>query len=115
MAMPNGVGTLFAPGEVIQHVTILAVAALASDYRKVRYTVRYRCCGREGNLGHGHLYGLAHNPGRRDPIKRCRYCLGLLAQARHEVPRVEAIPVGQLWPIPPSLAPVRPGRAGARP
>jgi hypothetical protein len=112
--MPSHYSTLFDPGKRIMHVTILGIATLAENRGHTRYTVRYECCGREGNLSHGHLYGLAHSPSRQgSPIRRCRHCNNALAVGDRPAPRIPAIPVGDLWPIPPSLAPGRPARAVA--
>ena len=105
--MARGAGQPFPPGERIQHVTIIERVAPMDDVNKTRYRVRYHCCGREGVLSHGHLYGLVKSSHRREhPVAGCRIC----HPTRRPVDLPEwspAIPVADLWPIPPSLAPRR--------
>lgn len=107
MIMPRGPSTPYAPGTRFQHVTVIDRVAPVEDVQKTRYLVRYHCCGREGVLSHGHLYYLLHSSHRKaQPITGCRVCSPTL-RAEEPAPLAEVIPVGTLWPIPPSLAPRR--------
>ena len=105
--MARGAGQPFPPGERIQHVTIIERVAPMDDVNKTSYRVRYHCCGREGVLSHSTLYSLVKSSHRREhPVAGCRIC----HPNRRLVDLPEwspAIPVADLRPIPPSLAPRR--------